>query len=213
MSRILLLSSVLALALGGCESGNPVSSENLDDPSPLSRGSLADLIATEPASVRTHMIPIDPSEINLSTDAVTYDCLWTSGTYYETGTWNWTDVDFEYTVTPGGTLTIETINYICNAAYLNITTASAFYYPPTESKALNYDLFWTVTWGFFPQWPTCWALMVDWTWTGLPHSHGINVQADWAGPMNNDGSLPPIHSACGWPLVGNAPPPFTVNGL
>jgi len=54
--------------------------------------------------------------------------------------------------------------------------------------------------------------MADCSWSGVPHSHGLNITVDW---ISADGytSIPPLKSICGWPLVNSAPPPFGINGL
>jgi hypothetical protein len=214
MKRILVFCCIIGLALSSCQSGNPVASEEPGDLAFPYPGSSPDPMTSGMVVTRTHLIPVDPSELNIPLGTETYTCLWTSGTYDETGTWDWQDVDLTYTITSDGRLEIETIN-VLSTGVGQLATAVALYYPSDESRALNYDLFGSVTWGYLPQWPP-WILIVDWSWSGLPHSHGISVQVDWASGYNIDShhpSIPPIDGACGWPLVGNPPPPFTVNGL
>jgi hypothetical protein len=197
----------------GCENANPVSSENTKDVIFPYPGSSPDPLTSGMAVAKIHVMPVDPSELDIPVATETYTCLWTSGTYYETGTWDWEDVDLTFTVSSNGVLEIETINALCGYPVGHYTTAAAFYYPTTENKALNYDLFGTVLWDL-PQWgPWCWMLIADWTWEGLPHSHGVSVQVDWASAYAIGSSIPPIDGACGWPLVGNPPPAFTVHGL
>ncbi len=149
-------------------------------------------------------------------DLYSYSCVWTSGTYSETGTWDWEDMDLTFSVDFNGDLEVEFITALCDyPSYIPLTTAYAVYFPATESNPLHYDLFADISWGYLPQWPPgwCWMLMVDQTWSGLPHSHGISVTVDWASAYVIGWGIPPIDGICGWPLVESVPPPFTVNGI
>jgi hypothetical protein len=216
MRTISLLSCIMAVALVGCQSENPVASENNEDAVFPYPGSSPDPLTTEMAVARSHVMPVDPSELGIARRGdEAYTCLWTSGTYYETGTWDWEDVNLDYTVSSEGRLEMETINLLWESAVGIFTSGAAFYYPPDEKKAFNYDLFGTMTFGYLPQWPYFpIVIMVDWSWTGLPHSHGVSVEVDWASAYDfGQGAIPPIDGACGWPLVGNPPPAFTVHGL
>lgn len=144
----------------------------------------------------------------------TYLCIWTSGTYNETGTWDFSDPDLAFTVSSDGELEIEFFTGVCRDE-VNTRTAYAVYFPANEKKGLNYDLYASIDWGYLP--PIipgdCWFFIADCVWSGLPHSHGISVTVDWASAESHSGALPPIDLLCGWPLVGWAPPPFTINGL
>jgi hypothetical protein len=215
MRKVLIFSCILGLALIGCSNNNPMANESNENPVFAYPGSSPDPMTQSTAVAQTHLVAVNSSELNVPAGTDTYLCLWTSGTYYDTGTWNYTDTDFDYTVNSSGTLYVETINYLCNPTAGNLTTAAAFYYPPTEKKALNYDLFGSVTWGFLPGLPTdwCWILMVDYGWSGVPHSHGISVNLDWAGAYNHGDTLPPIAGVCGWPLSSDPPGQFTVHGI
>lgn len=213
MRKVLIFSCILGLALIGCSNNNPMANESNENPVFPYPGSSSDPMTQATAVASTHLVAVNSSELNVPAGATdTYLCLWTSGTYYDTGTWNWTDEDFLFTVS-GGTLYIETINALCSPTAANLTTAAAFYFPATEKSALNYDLFGSVTWGFLPSLPPdwCWILMVDYGWSGLPNpKNPITVTLDWAGAMNRGDTIPPIGGVCGWPLVGNPPPTFQV---
>jgi len=216
MRKLLIFSCIVGLALIGCSNNSPVANEGNDDfvfPYP---GSSSDPMTEATAVSNVHLTAVRSSELpNVPSATESYLCLWTSGTYFETGTWNWTDLDFTFTVGSDGTLTIETINALCDPVGGLLTTAAAFYYPATETKALNYDLFGSVYWGYIPGLPTgwCWILMVDWGWSGVPHSHGITVTVDWAGAYNHGTSIPPLMGFCGFPLPNNPPPPFNIAGI
>ncbi len=217
MKKLLIFSCIMGLALIGCSNNSPMSNDGDNDlvfPYP---GSSPDPMTQEMATANTHLSAVNSSELEVPAGTQeSYLCLWTSGTWAETGTWNWTDLDFAYTVDASGNLAIETINALCSPTGNTYATAAAFYFPANETKALNYDLFGSVYWGYLPPLPTgwCWILMVDYSWSGLPHSHGITVTLDWAGAYAaGAGSVPPISGICGWPLVNNPPPTFTVSGI
>jgi len=214
MRKVLIFSCILGLALIGCSNNSPVANEETDV-FPYA-GSSDDPMAEGMTSVSTHLVAVPASDFNMpaGTQDESYACLWTSGTYAETGVWLWRDLDFKYTVGSDGSLAIETINLLCDGVPGQTATAAAFYFPPTETKALNYDLFGSISWGSLPAPPpgSCWVLMVDWGWSGIPHGHGISVNIDWAGAMGHGTTVPPIADICGWPL-NNPAPQVTLNGI
>jgi hypothetical protein len=216
MRKLLIFSCIMGLALMACSNTSPVANEGSDELVFAYPGSSPDPMTESVAVATTHLTAVKATDLpNVPAAQESYQCLWTSGTYNETGTWNWSDTDFDYTVGNDGSLEFETINALCSPVPGILTTAAAFYYPPNEKKALNYDLFGSVYWGYLPGlnpgW--CWILMVDWNNSGIPHSHGITVNLDWAGAYNHGASIPPIGGICGWPLVGNPPPTFRVHGI
>jgi hypothetical protein len=215
MRKVLIFSCILGLALIGCSNNNPMANESNENPVFAYPGSSPDPMTQSMAVANTHLAAVNSSELNVQAGTESYLCLWTSGTYDDTGTWNYTDSDFDYTVGNDGSLSIETITALCDPIQGLLTTAAAFYFPANEKKALNYDLFGSVTWGSLPTLPSgwCWILMVDYNWSGVPHSHGLTVTLDWAGAYNHGNTIPPIGGICGWPLVGNPPPPFNVHGI
>jgi len=143
-----------------------------------------------------------------------YLCLWTSGTYVETGIWSYEDKVFEFSVTSDGILSVEFITAICGSETTNLTTAYGVYYPVDEEDMNDYSLFGTVYWGYIPPFPSgwCWILCADCTWTSVPSSHGVQVSVDWASAVGYGDSIPPVSGMCGWPL-NMPPPPFTISGL
>lgn len=214
MRKVLIFSCIMGLALIGCSNNSPVANEGTDV-FPYA-GSSDDPMAESMTSVSTHMVAVPASEFNMpaQTQTESYACLWTSVTVYESGVWNWRDLDFKYTIGTDGSLAIETINLLCDGVPGQTATASAFYFPVTETKALNYDLFGSVDWGNLPAPPpgSCWVLSVNFNWSGLPNDHGISVNIDWASAMGHGNTVPPISLICGWPL-SQPPPPVTLNGI
>jgi hypothetical protein len=169
----------------------------------------------ELVDVQTHLSTIRSSDFPEAKNVpMEYLCLWTSGTYSSTGMWNWTDVDLSFTVDSEGNLEVEYINALCQNIAGYYSTAAAVYHPITEKRMGKYDLFASTYLGYLPALPSgwCWIFTIDYLWSGLPHSHGISVDADWASAINLGETVPPFIQACGWPLA-YPPPVFTISGL
>jgi|GEM_PF-4690422 len=159
MRKVLIFSCILGLALMACSSNSPVANQGGDDlvfPYP---GSSPDPMAESMIAANTHLTAVPSSQIDTPAQSQeSYQCLWTSGTWAETGTWAWSDTDFDYTVGSDGSLALETINALCSPVAGNLATGMAAYFPPTETKILNYDLMGTVSWGYLPQ-PAHWLVL------------------------------------------------------
>jgi hypothetical protein len=197
----------------GCSNNSPVANDSNNDMVFPYPGSSPDPMSTSLASVNTHMVAMPASELgDIPTAEETFLCRWTSGTWAATGTWDWRDHVFTFTIGSDQVLALETIQYLCGNSSDTYATAAAHYFPATETKALNYDLFGTVSWGLQPQLPSgwCWVLMVDWSWSGMPHGISYGAVLDWAGAMAHATTVPPINAIDGWPL-SNYPLPYTVN--
>ncbi|MFQ6103266.1 MAG: hypothetical protein ACE5OP_03130 [Candidatus Glassbacteria bacterium] len=218
MRNILIFSCIMGLALIGCSNNSPVANEGNDDAVFPYPGSSSNPITESLAVENSHLMAVNSSELPEPPAGLTntWLCLWTSTTYYESGSWNWQDVDLKFTVGSDGTLAIEFITELCNPTGTDLATAYAVYFASAK-KPLDFGLFCDITaqsWGCLPTLPTdwCWILMVDCSWT-VPHDHGISLTLDWASAYNKGATVPPIGGVCGWPLAGNPPPTFTVNGI
>ena len=218
MRNLLLLLTIIGISVtAGCESESTFASDDFGRESVVDHSFPLDLSSAELVSIETHLAAIRSEEQGGSSllDEDDYNCLWTSGTWAETGTWNWDDVDLTFTVGSDGTLKVEFITNVCEEPVGVVSTANAVYFPADTGCPTNYDLYGSVYWGYLPglPWGWCWVFMVDYSWSQIPHSHGLTLLVDWAGAYNIGRSIPPITGICGWPLVGNPPQPFTVSGL